>query len=184
MKKSYYWDTVSEEIGKIFRRELKKDMSILEIGFSSGHFLEWLNELGYKKLTGIEIREGQYKKTLERFKTKNIELILGDVLEYQKKFDALFSTGLIQCLDNEQRINFLDHVSQMADIAIFTVPEISSNRNIESNLEIAVEGCKEFATGSIPYELSLYYDTVRIGKIDRSISRISDIIIYYICVKE
>lgn len=40
MGKAYYWDKVSNEIGKVIRSTFNKNMSICEIGFSGGHFLE------------------------------------------------------------------------------------------------------------------------------------------------
>lgn len=181
--KQYYWDEVSEQIGNILKSVFTHEMKICEVGFGGGHFLEWLNEMGYTKIAGIEIRQDQYNMTLENFKDKelSIDLRCGDVLNCTERFDGIYATGLIQCLDRENRQRFLTHISQMADLAVFTVPEIKENRNLESKKQVAVEGCREFTTGNIPYELSLYYDRVRVGKIKTCID---DDFIYYVCYKE
>lgn len=183
MKKDYYWDYVSEKIGKIIKSEYNADMSVLEIGFSGGHFLENLYEMGYRKLYGIEIREEQFRQTEKKFKTKgiDIELICGDATEIFDKYDGIFCTGLIQCLDTNQRVKFLEHVSCISNIAIYTVPEILEDRNMESNQKVAVMGCKEYKTGNIPYELTEFYDDVRVGRIEKSKNYKNDMVIYYIC---
>ena len=173
-EKDYYWDSFSEVIGRILTAELKKDMSICEIGFSGGHFLEYLYDEGYRELYGIEIRETQYEKTEKKFSEKNlnIHLICEDVLNISEKYDAIFATGILQ---------FLGHISEMSKIAIFTVPEILEDRNMESNQLVAVSGCKEYRTGNIPYELSQFYNIVNVGKIDEKLTGTEDALIYYIC---
>lgn len=186
MKKTYYWDSVSNEIGKLFCLYFKKQMSICEVGCSGGHFLEFLYGRGYQQLTGIEIREAQYRKTAENFKNKGIivNLINDNVLSITDRYDALFSTGLMQCLDEKNRLLFIEHLSQMADIAIYTVPKIKVMRNVGSKEEIAVAGCVEYPTGSIAYELSLFYSKVYYGKIDKHKTGLDDILLYFICEKD
>lgn len=183
--KSYYWDMVSEEIGKIMLREFYKNMRILEIGFSGGHFLEFLYENGYKDLSGVEIRKNEYEKTLKQFMKKNIhiELINDDVLKINNVYDAIFSTGLIQCLDESSRKEFLNHVSKMANFAIFTVPNIVNDRNLLSIKQVAVSGCREYATSNIVYELSKYYLKIRMGVIKKEKTNLNEDFIYYICNK-
>ena len=182
-KRTYYWDTISEKIGKILLETFDPNSSVCEIGFSGGHFLAFLNDKGYKKLSGVEIRKEQYNKTLQAFQKENlnINLINADVLDLNHKYDGIFSTGLIQCLDEQKRAVFLKHVSQMSNTAFFTVPYIPVCRNIDSNESVAVKGCKEYPTGNIPYELSTIYDTVRVGTIKKELTHLKDHIIYYIC---
>lgn len=184
-KKKYYWDSVSGRIAKIFKRIFEKEMSILEIGFAGGHFLEWLNDHGYEKLSGIEIRREQYNKTLKSFHEKklSIELINDDIINHIKQYDAIYSTGLIQCLNEESRIKFLEHVSKISNLAVYVVPEILRDRNIDSTQDIAVAGCKEYITGNIPFELSQFYDVIHVGRISKTITHVGDDFIYYICKK-
>lgn len=183
-KKNYYWDEISEKIGILLQRFLFKDMKILEVGFSSGHFLEYLNELGYKFLHGVEIREDQYQKTLDSFNRKslNISLSCGDVLKTNEKYDAIFSTGLIQCLNESNLEKFISHISSLADIAFFTVPELLEIRNTGSKEKVGVAGCTEYPTSNLSFILSNYYDLVLTGRLD-SCSGTEDDFIYYFCKK-
>lgn len=157
MKKSYYWDSVSDKIGELLKANIKVDNSVLEVGFAGGHFLEWLNENGYRNLHGIEIRKEQYEQTETSFNNKglkDIELILGNVLEHNQHYDAIYSTGLIQCLNEDERKVFLSHIANLSPLAIYTVPLIEAERNIGSSVEVAVAGCVEYVTSNIPYQLS------------------------------
>lgn len=183
MKKPYYYDNISEYIVILLTNAFETNMSICEIGFSGGHFLVELYEKGYKNLAGIEIRQAQYSKTLEKFKCEKIEveLIQGDVLENNNKYDGIYSTGLLQCMDRERRYKFIDHLSKMAEKAVFVVPEIEEDRNQDSDQLVAVSGCKEYKTGTLAYELSEKYDVVRMGKIDKVKVHTEENFIYYIC---
>lgn len=184
-KRLFYWDAVSEEIGKILLKHLNRDMHICEIGFASGHFLEFLYYEGYLNLSGIEVRDDIYEKSMIKFREQSIEinLINKDVLETFYKYDAIYTTGLIQCFDEKNREILLNHLSQMAPIAIYTVPEINKNRNVNSMEKVAVAGCKEFSTGNIAYELSKYYVSIHVGKINKNKIGLNDNFIYYICGK-
>jgi len=185
MEKKYYWDQTSEIISKYLQRYFKEEMEICEIGFASGHFLEWLYSNGYKKLSGIEIRNDQYEATKREFLSKGlkINLMQGDAKKIQKKYDAVFSTGLIQCFDGDEQKDFLSNVSKIADIAIFTVPEIQQIRNENSISDVGVSGCKEFCTGNIPYILSLYYDVVKFEKLEKNEIQNCDNYYIYVCKK-
>ncbi len=187
MKIDFYWDKVSEMISGILLKHIKPNMSVLEVGFSGGHFLEWLNAAGYSKLHGIEIRREQFLETQKMFENKglnHIQLLCGDILEHDKKYDAIFSTGLIQCLDFMKRDILIKHLSTLSGIVIFTVPEILEDRNMNSETATAVAGCKEYKTGNIAYELSKYFDSVRVGRIDKSVTNLEDNFIYYVCNKK
>lgn len=186
MRKAYYWDKASEAIGKLLKNNMSSDMSIFEIGFSGGHFLEWLYDNGYRNLHGIEIRTKQYLETKENFRKKGldcIELLNGDVLEHDIRYDAAYCTGLIQCLDITKRKVFLNHVSKLSNLVVYTVPRIDVARNLNSNVSVAVSGCPEYPTGNIPYELSQLYESVRVGMISKSKTGLDDDFIYYICKK-
>lgn len=181
--RGYYWDVISEIVGRIITSNIRADMNVCEIGFAGGHFLEFLESEGYQKLTGIEIRKEQYEDTDKRFKAKNLraKLINEDVFNINAKYDAIYSTGLIQCFDKEGRKRLIEHLSKMAGIAIFTVPVITQDRNIDSNESVAVAGCQEYCTDTLAYELSMFYDSVVCGIINHEVSKIEDDFLYFVC---
>ena len=181
--KDYYWDEVSQKIGEVFLQNFSKDERILEIGFSCGHFLEFLNENHYTNLFGIEIRRDQFEKTKKLFLSKNLNISLSneDFFNITSKYDAVFSTGLIQWFSPEKRDTFISHLSKISEKAVLTVPKLENDRNLNSNQLVGVAGCKEYKTSNICYELSKHYRLVREGEFSVRNNTEEEIFLYYIC---
>lgn len=180
--KDYYWDEVSQKIGEVFLQNFSKNERILEVGFSCGHFLEFLNENHYTNLFGIEIRRDQFEKTKKLFLSKNLNISLSneDFFNITSKYDAVFSTGLIQCFSPEKRDTFISHLSKISEKAVLTVPKLENDRNLNSNQLVGVAGCKE-KTSNICYELSKHYRLVREGEFSVRNNTEEEIFLYYIC---
>lgn len=183
IKKSYYWDAASEEIGKQLKKYFNSSMNICEVGCGGGHFLRYLNGEGFKNLTGIEVRENQCNQTKKAFEQSsiNIKLINADVLTVSEKYDAIYSTGLLQCLATKKRMKIIEHLSKMSPLAIFVVPEISKTRNAGADEAVAVAGCTEYSTGNFEWELSHFYKFVRSGTMDKDKICLEDNFLYYVC---
>lgn len=181
--KDYYWDEVSQKIGEVFLQNLSRDERILEVVFSCGHFLEFLHENLYTNLSGIEIRKEQFEKTKKMFLSKNLNIPLSNenFFNITSKYDAVFSTGLIQCFSPEKRDNFISHLSKISNKAVLTVPKLEKDRNLNSNQLFGVAGCKEYKTSNICYELSMYYRLVREGEFSVKNNSEEEIFLYYIC---
>lgn len=182
--KNYFWDEVSQKIGEVFLQNFSKDERILEVGFSSGHFLEFLNENLYGNLFGIEIRKDQFKKTKSMFLSKNLNIPLSneDFFNITAKYDAVFSTGLIQCFSPKKREEFISHLSKISNKAVLTVPKLEKDRNLNSNQLVGVAGCKEYKTSNICYELSKHFRLVREGEFSvKNENSSEDSFIYYVC---
>lgn len=181
--REYYWDAASEEIWKLLERSTKKEDKICEIGCAGGHFLFHLFREGYRNLTGIEIRSDELERTRTQFEQYGIgaELINADVLSIDRKYDVVFSTGMLQCFSEEERRKLLEHISRMAPKVIFVVPEIVERRNVGSSQEVAVDGCTEYCTGNFEWEMSKYFDEVRSGEMSRDILKLKDNFLYYVC---
>lgn len=181
--KDYYWDEVSQKIGEVFLQNFSKNERILEVGFSCGNFLEFLNENHYTNLFGIEIRRDQFEKTKKLFLSKNLNISLSneDFFNITSKYDAVFSTGLIQCFSPEKRDTFISHLSKISEKAVLTVPKLENDRNLNSNQLVGVAGCKEYKTSNICYELSKHYRLVREGEFSVRNNTEEEIFLYYIC---
>ena len=180
--KDYYWDEVSQKIGEVFLQNFSKNERILEVGFSCGHFLEFLNENHYTNLFGIEIRRDQFEKTKKLFLSKNLNISLSneDFFNITSKYDAVFSTGLIQWFSPEKRDTFISHLSKISEKAVLTVPKLENDRNLNSNQLVGVAGCKEYKTSNICYELSKHYRLVREGEFSVRNNTEEEIFLYYI----
>ena len=148
--------------------------------------MRFLDEEGYKNLTGIEIRTEQYETTKKEFKKNGLQisLINANVLDIENKYDALYSTGLLQSLNNTDRTNLIEHVSRLAPLAIFVVPEIIYARNLGSKIDIAVDGCEEYPTGNLLWELSHFYSNIKSGVMNKEEIALKDNFIYFVCCNQ
>lgn len=93
-----HWELVerSERLLEIFSEYVDKKDSILELGCSAGRNLKYLEDAGYKNLTGLEmsekaVRDFQYKLVFGRFEDKVKRL---------KKYDVIFSMSFLQEFEN------------------------------------------------------------------------------------
>lgn len=104
-----------------FIKQKEKNISILEIGCSTGYVTAYLQKLGYKNSLGIDI-----SKSAIEFAS----LTFGDfyaLKEKNRKYDVIFHTGLIGCVDNP--IEFLDHYLNLLNddgVMFFNAPDIDS----------------------------------------------------------
>jgi len=99
-----------------------KNISILEIGCSTGYITAYLQKIGYKNTLGIDISSyaiDYAKSTFGNFyalKENNM-----------KKYDVIFHTGVIGCVDNP--IDFLNYYLDLltnGGIMFFNAPNVAS----------------------------------------------------------
>jgi SAM-dependent methyltransferase len=176
-----YWPKASEEIYSLLLRNISKNDEILEIGVGSGHLLFRL-ALNKYHVSGIEIRQNAFDKVKAIFDSASLDtkLYCGNVLDHIKNYDFIFSTGLLQCLDEKERVPFVQHVKKISKRCIYVVPEVLSGRNTGSGIETGVSGCAEYSVAAIPMLLSEYYNNVRLGRLEKVINN-TESFLYYIC---
>jgi len=102
-----------------------KNISILEIGCSTGYVVAYLQKIGYTNSLGIDISASAINYASSMF---------GDFYsleENTKKYDVIFHTGLIGCVDNP--LEFLNYyLDLLADkgIMYFNAPDVDSVREV------------------------------------------------------
>lgn len=111
-------------LDKLFRylKLQKKEISILEIGCSTGYVTACLRELGYTDTLGIDISTSAID-----FATKEFGPYFGLHEEKDKKYDVIFHSGLIGCVDSP--IEFLNHyIDLLTDegVMFFNAPNVAS----------------------------------------------------------
>ncbi len=174
---------ISKIIYNTIKQNTTKEEKILEVGCSSAHISLVLKQKGFN-IKGIEIRKEIVDKTNKFLNKKNIqfEIITGNVLNHNEKYDMLWSSGLIQCLNNNQKDFFFEHFIKLANKAIFFVPKrINYLPPTKEDYDIAVTGCEEFPTGDIPFILSKYYNKVKYKIIPKNKIKMDIDFIVYIC---
>lgn len=177
-----YWPKASELILELLLQHIAPKDTILEIGAGSGHILFQLLSKGYLA-EGCEIREEQFLKTQNLLKKMNYEnaLFCKDIMTVEKKYDLIYTTGLLQCLTSENRHHFISKISSLSPKAIIVIPEILTDRNNLSKKQVGVAGCSEYITSSIAYELSKFFDFIKIGFWPKELLNLDDNFQYFIC---
>ena len=86
-----------------------KSLSILEIGFGKGHFLNFLKNIGYKNVDGVEIDRSLYEYTSKRklgFRLFNMDAI-NFLKKNQKKYDLIFVIDVLEHIPVNNLSTFL-----------------------------------------------------------------------------
>ena len=182
----YYGDffpPASQKIIDLLRRNLSKDSNILELGFGCGHLLFTLLEESYN-VSGVEIRKEAFESTQKKIIAAGFhtELYHCNFMELHKQYDCIYTTGLLQCLHANQRLDMIEAISRRCHKAIIVVPKITADRNWDSQELVAVSGCPEYQTGNLSMELYQFFNYVREGAWSKEQLGLSDDFSYYICV--
>lgn len=177
-----YWNPVDVKITNLIMNHISYEDKILEAGFGSGHYLAFLSDRGYK-VSGTEIRFQTFKKTKELFEGiyDSVQLFNEDIFNINETYSLIYSTGLIQCLDEDKRVKFMKHVASISNKVVYTVPQIISRRNVGSNINPGVQGCIEFETGNIAYELSGIYKYVETGTWNKEDINLTENFLWFYC---
>lgn len=111
-----YWE--------FFIKNVKSEDSVLDIGCGSGVIL---NKLAphVKSVTGIEISDANYKKSIESISGDNIKVIHGDATNFpfEDKFDAIVMSNVLEHIDD--RNTFLNCIQKIAPKILIRVPLIT-----------------------------------------------------------
>jgi pseudaminic acid biosynthesis-associated methylase len=84
------------QINQAFLRDLPQDAKFLEVGCNTGNQLLLLQQMGYSKLSGIEVQP--YALGIARSRTQGISLMQGSALAlpYEDEgFDVVFTSGVL-----------------------------------------------------------------------------------------
>lgn len=178
-----FYPPATQKIISLLENNIADEQSVLEVGFGSGHLLFQLAEAGYRA-DGIEIRKEAYHKAFEIFDDAGFasELFEGDFREFDRAYDIIYTTGLVQCLKGNERDEFIAHIASLCKKAIIVIPEIVFDRNIESDGKIAVSGCPEYSTCKMITELYKHFNYVREGRWSEEELNLPDAFRYYICI--
>ncbi len=102
-----------------FFNSLDKDISILELGCNIGLKLEYLKELGFKDLSGLELNFEVTKKAKER--NHEIKFIHGVIEEFKPEnlFDLVFTSETLIYISPEKIETIAQKIQNMTKKYIF-----------------------------------------------------------------
>lgn len=108
-----------------FLKRKNKSISILEIGCSSGYVTAYLQKIGFHNACGVDISSSAINYARTTFGNYYA------LKEKNKKYDVIFHTGLIGCVDDP--IQFLNHyLSQLTSdgVMFFNAPNVDSVKEL------------------------------------------------------
>lgn len=109
-----------------FLQNLPKDAKILEVGSSSGYVVAYLRALGYKYAVGVDVSPSAIAAATKLFGEFYFESI-----DESTKFDLIFHSGVIGCVDAPQNFLkfYLQKLSQKGCM-IFNAPNVRSPQEL------------------------------------------------------
>lgn len=86
-KLAYKWDDMCHHDNKKIKKilalaDIRKDSKILDIGTGTGILISYLLEKSPSKLVGIDISENMIEIAKEKYKGKNVEFVVSDVMKF------------------------------------------------------------------------------------------------------
>lgn len=127
--------------------QLKEGMSLLDIGCGWGGLSEYAARNYNVKVTGITISNEQRKLAQKRCADLDVEILLMDYRDLNKKFDRIVSVGMFEHVGPKNYKNFFDVVTRcLVKEGVFLLHTIGSNRTDASvdpwiNKYIFPNGC-------------------------------------------
>ena len=162
-------NNVSKHFVVFIERYISKDYNILEFGSSTGHMSFYLCKKGYH-IDLLDIRKNPIEEVKPIFQKSNInsKFYVEDFLDHKIKYDFLFNSGLVQCLNYDLQEKFICHAAELSNRLLLFFPE--RENIIEGNSRIGVAGCKEYCTKNISILCKKYFDTIENNKIDKAVT--------------
>lgn len=100
---------------------ISKDDTVLDIGCGNGSLAFDLSQKAHKVI-GIDIDPNTIKKAKARYRSANLEFILGDATQYtfNNKFDVIVLSNVLEHIKN--RVQFLKKIKTIAPKKLIRVP--------------------------------------------------------------
>jgi len=122
LKKNY--KPIERNLGLFFKKNIKKDYSILDLGCGYGSFLYFLQSFGYKRVTGVDISSEEIDICRRFF--SSYRLHKEDIFDYmrntQEKFDVVYLSHVLEHIKKENLFDFLKGVrNTLTDNGYFVV---------------------------------------------------------------
>ncbi|WP_447950717.1 class I SAM-dependent methyltransferase [Chryseobacterium koreense] len=140
---SWYQEKPETSI-KFFRENnIAKNAKILEIGGGDSHLIDHLLEMGYEKLTLLDISGNALERIKKRLgeKAKKVNFVISDILDFQtdERFDVVHDRASFHFItQDEEKVAYKDLIADLLNpMGLFFVGTFSENGPLKcSGLEI------------------------------------------------
>jgi len=165
--KIYEWAPTSEAFYRVIKRFIKKEDKILEFGSNTGHISYKLAKEGYD-ITLLDIRAKSIKIAKNNFKKNNIKakFIRTDIFDCDNKYDIVWNSGLIQCFDNNTKVELIKKLTTITNRILLFYPDVENpnkKRGANKNEVPGVGDAKEYGTKRVPEIIYTNFNYVYYG---------------------
>jgi SAM-dependent methyltransferase len=170
----YTWTRTSDAFRTVLEQFVRPDFSILEIGSSTGHISFHLATEGHQ-VTLLDIRRKVIDQARQTFESHGLSarFFHEDIFAHQHKYDFAWSSGLIQCFDEEQRLRFLQHAARLTPRLLLFYPDTDSpTKEVGANGQgiPGVGDAREYSVRTVPMAFSSVFAQVRFGRLAGSVT--------------
>ncbi len=114
---AYKWDDMCHHDDKKIRKildlaDIKKESKILDIGTGTGILISYLLEKLPSKLVGLDISENMIEVAKEKYKGKNVEFVVSDIMEFNDYgYDYIFIYSAYPHFKEKEKL--FEHLSKL-----------------------------------------------------------------------
>lgn len=164
------WDPytpTSEAFYHVLKEFINKQDKILECGSSTGHISYRLAKEGYD-ITLLDIRPEAIDMAKKYFGTNKViaHFICSDIFNYEERYDFIWSSGLVQCYNDEKKEELIRHLSSLTNKMLLFYPDTESEGKTRGTNELITPGvgdAKEYGIEYIPEIAYRYFNKVYLG---------------------
>lgn len=102
VEKTHFWFKSRRKYITDYLKDLPRDISILDIGCSSGILIKELKALGFMDLHGVDISEKAIANANENG-LENVHVMDGGNITLNQKFDVIIASDVLEHIENDEK---------------------------------------------------------------------------------
>lgn len=161
------WTKTSEAFFETITLLARPGDTILEIGSGTAHISYMLAKKGFS-ITLNEIRKDILDYSIRQFTQHHVDIkqIPGDFFKIKKTFDFSWNSGLIQCLPDPKKKEFVRKLSEVSPKVLLFYPDINNKNKVKGQNTKNIPGvddAKEYNINTVPIIMQKYFSSIRVG---------------------
>jgi hypothetical protein len=165
----YKWSRTSQAFYCVLNRFIKRGESVLEFGSSTGHISFRMAREGHR-ITLLDIRQEPVNEARQLFAQAGVtaRFITSNFLEHHEPYDALWNSGLIQCITQENRELMLMHATSLSKRLLLFYPDTDSLGKVRGANPSTLPGVNdalEYSVVDLPEVFCRYFNKVYWGRL-------------------
>lgn len=178
------WTRTSESLYRIILSFLSPVDNMIEVGSGTGHISYFLAKKGHSVYLN-DIRQECLDQSKQIYAEHGVkcETISGSLFKIKSKFDFLWNSGLVQCLEGKNRQRLIKKLSKISRKVLLFYPDTESQTKVKGNNAKNIPGvddATEYSIGDIPELMNISFYKVVMGELSAKEINLP-YKMYYIC---